>query len=306
MSSSAVNKAFRGIPTAAGLGLLMASSTYAQTTIFDSNFESGQGYTSGSVPSASQNIYPDQPNGVYGKPASATPYWNTKGWTAGGNSATQNDAYVITDPSNASNHAAAFVGDSSGGTIASSVVAASLGTLDTTADLTISQSAYFPSNVGNTTSRSLILGKWGGGNFPMMSFGEGGYFTATRSTYATDKTPIWSYNRQYDSAPLTEDAWHTAAITIHFNQADLALSTVDFVVDGVHVQDAIPFNATALATNTNSYFAYVDNYPYVNTQGYILLDDVLITQAVPEPASAGLLALAGGALLRRRRNHSPK
>jgi len=296
-------KSVVGLSCAASLGLLAASQAQAGV-IFSDGFETSAGYTQGSMPSyvgltGSGNFLAAQPNGV------------TQNVSGGWYANFGNDGYVIANPSttatptsgvaNTSANVAALVGDSSGGLVVSSTIAQNLGTLNTSGDLTVTQMAYYPTTgaagTGISTNRELLIGDYSAGGFPELVFGEGGYWNNGSGSL------VWELgqNSGIESPALTTNAWHSATEVFHFNQSDLTDSTIDFSVDGVTVENGIPFDATALLGSGFVYAAYTDDYPTQSNAGAILLDNVVVTGAIPEPASLSLLAIGAGSLLARRR-----
>lgn len=275
------------------VGLLLAAQAGA-ATVYSSGFDAG--YTAGPL---------------WGQPAASSPQWDSSVYSSnpsGSGDPWLSSPNVIADPTNASNQAAQFYGDCSGGAVhgaAASVVVP----VNNTQDITFSQSAYY--NSSNTAGQSLCMsalqldgsGQWGGNQ--NLTFGNYGYFVEHYNSEVWDALQngmvawsLWDTTAgNYRSILVPKDTWATADATFH-----MATLTADLAVTANGITQQIlgipaSYVSSGVVNGQTRYDMYTDGD--TNVVGSILLDNVQITQ-VPEPATMALLAFGGLALLRRR------
>ncbi|MCP5538007.1 MAG: PEP-CTERM sorting domain-containing protein [Akkermansiaceae bacterium] len=145
-------------------------------------------------------------------------------------------------------------------------------------------SGGFRFHLGNGSKGYTFVANWGDGT-------TDGLWKAASGLSATTKITEADGGNNFD---LTGTGWHTVNATI--KRVDATHVSFTFGLNGTnHVEDVTVEDLTPAFTFN------VLNIGNAGSQETYRLDDIVLTQAVPEPSSAALLGLGGLALMLRRR-----
>jgi hypothetical protein len=131
---------------------------------------------------------------------------------------------------------------------------------------------------------------------------QSGQSSGTTATATTNNTQLAAINLDIgDWYLFTIDVTRTGTA----NTFSVGGSLQDFGADGLTPGTVVTFAPQTIAANTSEIYndsaVYAAFRSHASTGGADLLDTFTVTQAVPEPASLGMMVLAGAAMLRRKR-----